>query len=88
MRFGVIALLSVFAMPAAGASRPRTTSGPRRRPTSAAPRRGGAPSVPDAKLHLQLAQEDLQKSKDAHRQRTTSARRASSRSRASRRSSR
>ena len=25
---------------------------------------GGAPSVPDAKLHLQLAQEDLQKSKD------------------------
>jgi len=24
---------------------------------------GGAPSVPDAKLHLQLAQEDLQKSK-------------------------
>src|SRR5271157_882425 len=25
---------------------------------------GGAPAVPDAKLHLQLAQEDLQKSKD------------------------
>jgi hypothetical protein len=25
---------------------------------------GGAPEVPDAKLHLQLAQEDLQKSKD------------------------
>jgi hypothetical protein len=25
---------------------------------------GGAPSVPDAKLHLQLAAEDLQKSKD------------------------
>jgi hypothetical protein len=25
---------------------------------------GGAPSVPDAKLHLQLAQEDLQKSKE------------------------
>jgi hypothetical protein len=25
---------------------------------------GGAPGVPDAKLHLQLAQEDLQKSKD------------------------
>jgi hypothetical protein len=25
---------------------------------------GGAPTVPDAKLHLQLAQEDLQKSKD------------------------
>jgi hypothetical protein len=25
---------------------------------------GGAPNVPDAKLHLQLAQEDLQKSKD------------------------
>jgi hypothetical protein len=25
---------------------------------------GGAPDVPDAKLHLQLAQEDLQKSKD------------------------
>jgi hypothetical protein len=25
---------------------------------------GGAPSVPDARLHLQLAQEDLQKSKD------------------------
>jgi hypothetical protein len=25
---------------------------------------GGAPAVPDARLHLQLAQEDLQKSKD------------------------
>jgi hypothetical protein len=25
---------------------------------------GGAPNVPEAKLHLQLAQEDLQKSKD------------------------
>ena len=25
---------------------------------------GGAPNVPDAKLHLQLSQEDLQKSKD------------------------
>jgi hypothetical protein len=25
---------------------------------------GGAPTVPDAKLHLQLAQEDLQKSKE------------------------
>jgi hypothetical protein len=25
---------------------------------------GGAPNVPDAKLHLQLAQEDLQKSKE------------------------
>ncbi|HLK37746.1 MAG TPA: DUF4398 domain-containing protein [Polyangiaceae bacterium] len=25
---------------------------------------GGAPSVPDAKLHLQLAEEDLQKSKE------------------------
>jgi hypothetical protein len=25
---------------------------------------GGAPSVPDAKLHLQIAAEDLQKSKD------------------------
>ncbi len=25
---------------------------------------GGAPGVPDAKLHLQLAEEDLQKSKD------------------------
>jgi hypothetical protein len=25
---------------------------------------GGAPTFPDAKLHLQLAQEDLQKSKD------------------------
>jgi len=29
---------------------------------------GGAPGVPDAKLHLQLAQEDLQKSKQASTQ--------------------
>ncbi len=29
---------------------------------------GGAPAVPDARLHLQLAQEDLQKSKDLSNQ--------------------
>jgi hypothetical protein len=29
---------------------------------------GGAPNVPDARLHLQLAQEDLQKSKDVSTQ--------------------
>ena len=29
---------------------------------------GGAPDVPDAKLHLQLAEEDLQKSKDLFNQ--------------------
>jgi hypothetical protein len=64
MRISTIGLLSVFALAGCGSSVP-----PPNDEWAAAQadvgraQAGGSPDVPDAKLHLQLAQEDLQKAK-------------------------
>jgi hypothetical protein len=65
MRIATIALLSVFAA-ACGSSGlpPPNTSFEQAQADLGRAEAGGAPGVPDAKLHLQLANEDLAKSKD------------------------
>ncbi|HEY8042111.1 MAG TPA: DUF4398 domain-containing protein [Polyangiaceae bacterium] len=67
MRFATITLLSVstamLAMACGGSLPPPNDEWAAAQADVGRAEAGGAPAVPDAKLHLQLAQEDLQKSK-------------------------
>ncbi len=66
MRISMVALLSTMALAVAGCGgslpAPNDEFAAATSDVGAA-NAGGAPSVPDAKLHLQLSEEDLQKSK-------------------------
>jgi len=67
MRIATIVSLSVIAVTAAacgGSFPPPNDEWAAAQTDVGAAEAGGAPNVPDAKLHLQLSQEDLQKSKD------------------------
>jgi Domain of unknown function (DUF4398) len=63
MRIGAIALLSVFAAACGSSYPPPNDEWSAAQQDVGRAEAGGAPGVPDAKLHLQLAQEDLAKSK-------------------------
>jgi hypothetical protein len=65
MRIATIVALSMISMVAAcgGSVPPPNDEWTAANTDVGAAEAGGAPNVPDAKLHLQLAQEDLQKSK-------------------------
>ncbi len=67
MRFGVIALLSsiasIFALACGSSVPPPNDEWSAAQQDVGKAEAGGAPGVPDAKLHLQLAQEDLAKGK-------------------------
>jgi hypothetical protein len=63
MRFGAIALLSVFGVACGSSFPPPNDEWSAAKEDIGRAEAGGAPQVPDAKLHLQLAQEDLAKSK-------------------------
>jgi hypothetical protein len=64
MRLATIALLSVFALACGGSIPPPNDEWTAANADVARAQQGGADNVPDAKLHLQLAREDLTKSKD------------------------
>jgi hypothetical protein len=67
MRIATIVTLSMVAVASAacgGTLPPPTDAWAAAQTDVGAAEAGGAPNVPDAKLHLQLSQEDLQKSKD------------------------
>src|SRR6516164_3873786 len=64
MRIGAIALLSVFAAACGSSYPPPNDEWSAAQQDVGRAEAGGAPGVPDAKLHLQLAQEDLAKSKE------------------------
>jgi hypothetical protein len=67
MRIGMITGLMVLSMTIAacgGSLPPPNDEFAAAKTDVGAAEAGGAPNVPDAKLHLQLSQEDLQKSKD------------------------
>jgi hypothetical protein len=67
MRIATIVTLSLLATAAAGCGAtfpPPNDEWAAAQTDVGAAEAGGAPNVPDAKLHLQLSQEDLQKSKD------------------------
>jgi hypothetical protein len=63
MRIPLIAALSIFAVACGGTIPPPNDEWSAAQADVGRAESGGAPAVPDAKLHLQLAQEDLQKSK-------------------------
>ena len=63
MRIGAIALLSIFAAACGSSFPPPNDEWSAAKEDIGRAEAGGAPAVPDAKLHLQLAQEDLGKSK-------------------------
>jgi hypothetical protein len=63
MRIAVIACLSTFALACGSSFPPPNDEWAAAQTDIGRAEAGGAPGVPDAKLHLQLAQEDLQKSK-------------------------
>jgi hypothetical protein len=63
MRVSTIALLGAFMAACGGAVPPPNTEFDQAQADIARAEGGGAPGVPDAKLHLQLAAEDLQKSR-------------------------
>jgi hypothetical protein len=63
MRFGAMALLSVFGVACGSSLPPPNDEWSAAKEDIGRAEAGGAPQVPDAKLHLQLAQEDLAKSK-------------------------
>jgi hypothetical protein len=63
MRIATIALLAAAAAACGGSFPPPNDEYSAAQADVGRAEAGGAPSVPDAKLHLQLAQEDLQKSK-------------------------
>jgi len=65
MRIATIACLITFALPAGcgGSFPPPNDEWAAAQADVGRAESGGAPAVPDAKLHLQLATEDLQKSK-------------------------
>lgn len=67
MRIGMITGLTVLSLTVAacgGSLPPPNDEFAAAKTDVGAAEAGGAPNVPDAKLHLQLSQEDLQKSKD------------------------
>ena len=63
MRIGAIALFSLFALACGSSYPPPNDEWSAAQQDVGKAEAGGAPEVPDAKLHLQLAQEDLAKSK-------------------------
>jgi hypothetical protein len=63
MRVGTITLLSIFAVACGSSLPPPNDEWAAAQADVGRAESGGAPAVPDAKLHLQLAQEDLAKSK-------------------------
>jgi hypothetical protein len=66
MRISMVALVSFVALACAGCGSsvpPPNDEWAAAQSDVGAANAGGAPSVPDAKLHLQLSEEDLQKSK-------------------------
>lgn len=64
MRVAIIALLGVVTFACGSSIPPPNDEWAAAQADVGRAQAGGAPDVPDAKLHLQLAQEDLQKSKD------------------------
>jgi hypothetical protein len=68
MRIAVIALFSISAIACGGSLPTPNTEWAEANNDVGKAEAGGAPNVPDAKLHLQLAQEDLQKSKELFNQ--------------------
>jgi Domain of unknown function (DUF4398) len=64
MRIATLALVSLFAAACGSSIPPPNDEWAAAQGDVGRAQAGGAPDVPDAKLHLQLAQEDLQKSKD------------------------
>ncbi len=64
MRIAAIALLSVGILACGATLPPPNTEWAEASNDVGKAEAGGAPGVPDAKLHLELAQEDLQKSKE------------------------
>jgi hypothetical protein len=63
MRLAVFALVSVFAVACGGSYPPPNDQWSAAKEDVGRAAGGGAQNVPDAKLHLQLAEEDLAKSK-------------------------
>jgi hypothetical protein len=63
MRFATIALLTAVTAACGSSFPPPNDEYSAAQADVGRAESGGAPSVPDARLHLQLAQEDLQKSK-------------------------
>src|ERR1700730_16890509 len=63
MRLGTIALLTMFGVACGSSFPPPNDEWSAAKEDIGRAEAGGAPAVPDAKLHLQLAQEDLAKSK-------------------------
>jgi hypothetical protein len=63
MRLVAVAALSVFAVACGSTFPPPNDEWAAAQADLGRAQAGGAPNVPDAKLHLQLAQEDLQQSK-------------------------
>src|SRR5271165_4953686 len=68
MRFATIALFAVGAAACGATLPPPNTEWAEASNDVGKAQAGGAPDVPDAKLHLALAKEDLQKSKDLFNQ--------------------
>jgi hypothetical protein len=64
MRIAVVALLSLGVAACGASLPPPNTEWAEANNDVGKAEAGGAPVVPDAKLHLELAQEDLQKSKE------------------------
>lgn len=64
MRFATIALFAVGVAACGASFPPPNTEWAEANNDVGKAEAGGAPEVPDARLHLQLAQEDLQKSKE------------------------
>ena len=64
MRIGAIALFSLLAIACGSSYPPPNDEWSAAQQDVGKAEAGGAPDVPDAKLHLQLAQEDLSKAKE------------------------
>jgi hypothetical protein len=64
MRIAAIALFAIGVTACGGSLPPPNTEWAEASNDVGRAQAGGAPGVPDAKLHLELAQEDLQKSKE------------------------
>ena len=63
MRFGAIAVVTVFGVACGSSFPPPNDEWSAAKEDIGRAESGGAPQVPDAKLHLKLAEEDLAKSK-------------------------
>ena len=68
MRIAVIALFTIGGLACGASLPPPNTEWAEASNDVGKAEAGGAPSVPDAKLHLELAQEQLQKSKELFNQ--------------------